>query len=139
MPRRGSLQARRGTVLLGAGAVLAGLDERTFQREHVVGALKARRWVAWTVPRMHMTSAGLPDIILHGTATWALAGREILRLYAGSDPRRLLRLHGRFRAMVLPGTDIRLEHARGAGGTVSFTVRNHRGEPAIDQGFAILQ
>ncbi len=24
-------------------------------------------------------AAGLPDIILHGTATWALAGREVLR------------------------------------------------------------
>jgi acyl dehydratase len=81
-------------------------------------------------------AAGLPDIILHGTATWALAGREVLRLYADSDPRRLRRLRGRFRAMVLPGTDIRVEHTCGDDGVVHFVVRNHRGEPAIDQGVA---
>ena len=33
--------------------------------------------------------AGLPDIILHGTATWALAGRELIRKRAGGDPTRL--------------------------------------------------
>ena len=64
-------------------------------------------------------------------------GREILRLYGEGDPRRLRRLHGRFRAMVLPGTEIRLEHAGGGDGVVRFTVRNHRGEPAIDQGIAV--
>ena len=83
-------------------------------------------------------AAGLPDIILHGTATWALAGREILRVYADADPRRLRRLHGRFRAMVLPGTEITVEHAAGRDGAVHFVVRNHRGEPAIDQGYAVV-
>jgi acyl dehydratase len=84
-------------------------------------------------------AAGLPDIILHGTASWALAGRELLRLYADSDPRRLRRLHGRFRAMVLPGTDIRVEHSRDEKGAVHFVVRNHRDEPAIDRGFALIE
>jgi hypothetical protein len=51
----------------------------------------------------------------------------------------LKRLHGRFRAMVIPGTDIRIEHARGGDGAVRFVVRNHRGEPAIDQGLAIVE
>jgi acyl dehydratase len=81
-------------------------------------------------------AAGLPDIILHGTATWALAGREIIRLHAGSDPRRLKRLHGRFRAMVIPGTSVRLELGTVEGGRVRFVVRNHVGEPAIDHGLA---
>jgi hypothetical protein len=62
----------------------------------------------------------------------------VLRLYADSDPRRLRRLHGRFRAMVLPGTDIRIEHSRDDSGGVHFVVRNHRGEPAIDQGYALI-
>jgi acyl dehydratase len=83
-------------------------------------------------------AAGLPDIILHGTATWALAGREIVRLYCAGDPRRLRRLHGRFRGMVLPGTAIRLEHALHAAGSVRFAVENHRGEPAIDRGLAVV-
>ena len=83
-------------------------------------------------------AAGLPDIILHGTATWALAGREVLRVYGGGDPRRLRRLHGRFRAMVLPGTEISVEHARAGDRAVRFVVRNHRDEPAIDQGYAVV-
>jgi acyl dehydratase len=83
-------------------------------------------------------AAGLPDIILHGTATWALAGREILRVYGGDDPRRLRRLCGRFRAMVLPGTEITVEHAAARDGAVHFVVHNHRGEPAIDQGYAVV-
>jgi acyl dehydratase len=81
-------------------------------------------------------AAGLPDIILHGTATWALAGREIVRLYCDGDPRRLRRLHGRFRAMVIPGTEISVEHARRGAGPVLFAVRNHEGELAIAQGLA---
>jgi acyl dehydratase len=83
-------------------------------------------------------AAGLPDIILHGTATWALAGREILRAYADADPRRLRRLHGRFRGMVIPGTEITVEHAARRDGGVHFLVRNDRGEPAIDQGYAVV-
>jgi acyl dehydratase len=96
-------------------------------------------WNPIHTERVVALAAGLPDIILHGTATWALAGRELLRLYADSDPRRLRRLHGRFRAMVLPGTDIRVEHTRGDDGAVHFVVRNHRGEAAIDQGFALIE
>lgn len=32
-------------------------------------------------------AAGLPDIILHGTATWALAGREVIRVHCEGNPR----------------------------------------------------
>ena len=51
---------------------------------------------------------------------------------------RLRRLHGRFRAMVLPGTEITVEHAAGRDGAVHFVVRNHRDEPAIDQCYAVI-
>jgi acyl dehydratase len=83
-------------------------------------------------------AAGLPDLILHGTATWALAAREVLRLYGDGDPRRLRRFAGRFRAMVLPGTAITIEQGRGVDGAVRFVVRNGSGETAIDQGLAVL-
>ncbi len=91
-------------------------------------------------------AAGLPDIILHGTATWALAGQHILRHYADGDSRRLLRLRGRFRAMVVPGTTITLEHwprepaATGAepGSVVGFVVRNQDGDEAISDGAAVI-
>ncbi len=43
--------------------------------------------------------AGLPDIILHGTATLALAVSGILR-HTGTDPRDVRRVTGRFTGMV---------------------------------------
>ena len=83
-------------------------------------------------------SVGLPDIILHGTATWALAGRELTRVHAGRDPRRLRRLSGRFGAVVIPGTRIVLEHgaSSSAPGVIRFRVRNHEGEEAMSEGIA---
>jgi acyl dehydratase len=44
-------------------------------------------------------AAGLPDIILHGTATLALAVSGILR-HSGADPRGVTRVCGRFTGMV---------------------------------------
>ena len=37
-------------------------------------------------------AAGLPDIILRGTATWALAGREVITVRCGAIQGRLTRL-----------------------------------------------
>ena len=49
-------------------------------------------------------AAGLPDIILHGTATLALAVSELIKGFADGNPARVKRLGGRFSAMVLmPG------------------------------------
>lgn len=85
-------------------------------------------------------AAGLPDIILHGTATWALAGREITRRYADGDAGRLRRLAGEFSAMVIPGEDIVIEFARSSTepNIVLFAVRNHEGALAIKNGIAEL-
>jgi acyl dehydratase len=83
-------------------------------------------------------AAGLPDIILHGTATWALAAREIVRRRCGGDPTRLKRLYGRFAAMVIPGSSIAVEVAPAQHGAVSFTVRNESGETAIANGLAVV-
>ena len=121
------------------GAPATGVISLSIPREmpHVYTEC-ASIWNPIHTERTVALAAGLPDIILHGTATWALAGREVLRLYAGGDPRRLRRLHGRFRGMVFPGTEIRIEHRRDAAGAVHFVVLNHRGGPAIDQGFAVI-
>jgi acyl dehydratase len=83
-------------------------------------------------------SVGLPDIILHGTATWALAGREIIRLHADNDPRRLRRLGGRFGAVIIPGTTITLEHGFSgpSDNGIIFNVRNSEGDRAIADGIA---
>lgn len=83
-------------------------------------------------------AAGLPDIILHGTATWALAGREVIRKYCSGDPARLKRLFGRFTAMVIPGHEIRIALEEPADSAVGFTVFNHQEQAALSNGIAIV-
>lgn len=85
-------------------------------------------------------AAGLPDIILHGTATWALAGLEILRSHAASDIARLKRFSGRFVGMVIPGETIQVRHApdQANKNVIRFDVRAQNGATVIDQGFAVL-
>lgn len=86
-------------------------------------------------------AAGLPDPVLHGTATWALAGTAITARLAGGDAARLRRLRGRFGALVLPGSRLRLDAVsqHDAEGThVHFTVRTPSGELAIADGYALL-
>jgi acyl dehydratase len=83
-------------------------------------------------------AAGLPDIILHGTATWALAGREIVQRRCPGDPTRLRRLHGRFAAMVIPGSTVTVELGPANDGVVRFAVRNEQGDAAVSGGVALI-
>jgi acyl dehydratase len=80
----------------------------------------------------------LPDIILHGTATWALTAQALIRLRGGGDPARLARFAGRFHGMVIPGTAITIEYVsdRQHPGTVEFVVKNAAGEAALTHGLA---
>lgn len=95
-------------------------------------------WNPIHTEREEALAAGLPDIILHGTATWALAGREVIRVCCGGDPARLKRLYGRFTAMVIPGTSIRVTLEEPKDGAVGFTVFNAEGEKAITGGVAVV-
>jgi acyl dehydratase len=83
-------------------------------------------------------AAGLPDIILHGSATITIALREVINRSLGGDPARLRRLAGQFRGMVIPGESITvraLAEQPTAGGTaIFFDCLNARGEPAIHRG-----
>lgn len=56
-------------------------------------------------------AAGLPDIIVHGTALWAAAGLRLAR-----PARPLARLTGRFRAPVIPGGAVELARLDCEGG-----------------------
>ncbi len=102
----------------------------------------ARIWNPIHTEREAALRAGLPDIILHGTATWALAAREVLGAHGGGDPARLKRLHGRFRAMVIPGTSITVEHAPAGevdgARQIAFRVLNAEGREAVSQGVAVV-
>ena len=83
-------------------------------------------------------AANLPDIILHGSATWALAMDRVIRTRAGGDPRRLKRFACRFTGMVIPGETITVRH-RGAGdGRVAFDTVDAEGKPVLSNGVAEL-
>ncbi len=87
-------------------------------------------------------SAGLPDIILHGTATLALAARELLNREAGGEPARLEEIGCRFTGLVIPGSSIRVQllgkEQRGEDLRLAFSVQNGQGRPALRWGLARL-
>ncbi len=67
-------------------------------------------------------AAGFPRPILHGLATYGVAGHAILKSLCGYDPARLTAIAGRFSAPVFPGETIRTELWRD-GNVVSFRAR----------------
>jgi acyl dehydratase len=85
---------------------------------------------------------GLPQPIYQGTATLAIAAREIVNREVGGVPERLTEISCRFAGMVAPGTTIRVEAVKSEpvpeGRLLSFRVLNSEGRPAIQKGFAWL-
>jgi acyl dehydratase len=67
-------------------------------------------------------AAGFPRPILHGLATFGVAGHAILKGLCGYDPATLTAIQGRFSAPVFPGETIRTELWRD-GSVVSFRAR----------------
>jgi acyl dehydratase len=81
-------------------------------------------------------AAGFPRPVLHGLATFGVAGHALLKTVCGYDPARLTAMCGRFSAPVYPGETIRTEFWRD-GGVVSFRARVvERDVIAIDHGRA---
>jgi len=67
-------------------------------------------------------AAGFPRPILHGLATFGVAGHALLKAACGYDPARLIAMAGRFSAPVYPGETIRTEFWRD-GNVLSFRAR----------------
>jgi acyl dehydratase len=88
-------------------------------------------------------AAGLPEIILHGTATLAMAVSRIVESEAGKDPARVERVAGRFGAMVtMPSTlTVRVlardDSAHGA--VIFFETLSGEGRLAIRDGVVLLR
>ena len=82
--------------------------------------------------------AGLPDIILHGSATKALALTAVVNQCFEGDARRVTRLCGQLRAMVLPDTVISVEGLAeefvDGEQRILFQVLNQAGESAVSNG-----
>lgn len=64
-------------------------------------------------------AAGFPRPILHGLATYGVAGHAILRTFCSYDPSRLKSIGVRFSAPIFPGETIRIEMWR-EGDVVQF-------------------
>ena len=95
----------------------------------------ARIWNPIHSDRAFAIAAGLPDIILHGTATLALGVSGIVNKCLDGDISRVCRLGGRFSAMVPVPDRLQLEIFRKGKDSVRFRVRNGHGQEAISQGF----
>ena len=85
---------------------------------------------------------GLPQIILQGTATLALAVRELIKHEAEGQPVRLKEIYCRFSGMVFPGSDITLQVYGALAGQKSgrryFEVLSREGEKVLSHGYALI-
>jgi acyl dehydratase len=97
-------------------------------------------WNPINTQRKAALAAGLPDIILHGMATWSIAGREILKTQGNNNPHRMKRFTARFQAMIIPGATIRVLQGRCRSNpeAVYYCIENQHGEIAVS-GFAFLE
>jgi acyl dehydratase len=68
-------------------------------------------------------AAGFPQPILHGLATYGVAGHAILKTYCNYDPAKLKSLSLRFSAPVFPGETIRTEMWK-TGNRVQFRAKS---------------
>jgi acyl dehydratase len=102
----------------------------------------ARIWNPIHTDRAVARAAGLPDIILHGTATLGLAVSEVLKHWPGIGPASVARLACRFSAMVRLPSTITVEGwrpGRDADGlAVPFRVLNEEGRAALTRGRLVL-
>nr|WP_245405665.1 MaoC family dehydratase [Sphingobium sp. Sx8-8] len=69
------------------------------------------------------TGAGFERPILHGLATYGVAGRALLALLTGNDPARIRRIDARFSAPVYPGETIETALWREGPGKAAFRCR----------------
>jgi acyl dehydratase len=92
----------------------------------------ARIWNPIHTDVAYARAAGLPGIILHGTATLALSISHALRAL-GVDPAGVRRVRCRFAGMVEMPSKLTV-HAILIQGTVLFETRNQRGEVVIARG-----
>ena len=90
----------------------------------------ARIWNPIHTDRAYARAAGLPDIILHGTATLALSVSKVVDVLKPE----VRRVRCRFAGMVLMPSTLTV-HASRQGDGIAFATRDARGETVIDRGW----
>ena len=133
-------------------AVIAGSERTgapsTFSLDIAAGAAHtytecARIWNPIHTDRAVARAAGLPDIILHGTATMAHGVTAVVDACAGGRPELVRRITGRFAAMVAMPSTITINVWPGTPApdgttTVPFEVLNAQGDAAVKDGLIVL-
>jgi len=79
-------------------------------------------------------AAGLPDPILHGSATLALAVSQVIRRDLDGDPARVRAIAVRFTGMVAMPSSFRARGLGRAGDALAFDAIDERGEPVLSDG-----
>ncbi len=102
----------------------------------------ARIWNPVHTDAAVAAGAGLPAIILHGTATLAMGVSRVIALEADNQPERVKRIACRFGAMVLMPSEVSVRilsrEATPEGDAVHFEVRTEDGGPAVRDGLVVL-
>ena len=97
-----------------------------------------RIWNPIHTERSFALRSGFPDIVLHGSCTWAFAGQTILA-QGGYSSIRLRRLSARFSAIVVPGQTLTIkQRASNPTGVSRFSVLGSDGVPVLTHGFAVF-
>jgi acyl dehydratase len=108
---------------------------------HVYGEC-ARIWNPIHADRAAAAAAGLPDIVLHGTATLALAVSALLGEEGAGSAARVRRVAGRLGAYVLVPSVLTVRRAAPETGPwgrrLRFTVETGDGRPAVRSGLLEL-
>jgi acyl dehydratase len=103
----------------------------------------ARIWNPIHTDAKVAAAAGLPAIMLHGTATLALAVSRIIALEAGGDPERVAEIYARFGAMVFMPSElaVRITSRDWIGGrdAIFFEALSSEGGRAVRDGVVILR
>src|SRR5260370_39580916 len=102
----------------------------------------ARIWNPIHTDALVAENAGLPEIILHGTATLALSVSRVLNCEANDDPRRVASISARFGAMVPMPSNLTLRilarEESPASSRIYFETLNAQSSPAIRRALPIL-
>jgi acyl dehydratase len=104
----------------------------------------ARIWNPIHTDAKVAADAGLPAIMLHGTATLAFAVSQIIATEAGNDPTLVAEIYARFGAMVFMPSELTvriISRERGADGrdAIFFEALSSEGGRAVRDGVVILR
>jgi acyl dehydratase len=99
----------------------------------------ARIWNPIHTDEAVAEGAGLPEPILHGTATLALAVSRVVEECFGGDAERVVRIAGRFGAMVRMPSTLSLRIGSVQGDSVRFEVLEPGGGRAVRDGLVAIR